>query len=214
MSRGLGSIQLQILVALAQNALAPKMTYLYVISHEGAEPVPAYWDSLRVTLGITPELWDLARSSSARRAARSLVERGLLEVTMFPESSMYVRAGETFDTERWLMYVRLPPVRFDPEVAELEGSTIALHCRGIASALATQWQLAEKEWQSLVDDQPDPQLRERSIAEARKARPVVEDHLRQLDGLPAISPIGWAHVYTRHVAHWAYETERSSGVGP
>jgi len=106
------------------------------------------------------------------------------------------------------------PVRFDPEVAELEGSTIALHCRGIASALATQWQLAEKEWQSLMDDQPDPQLRERSIAEARKARPVVEDHLRQLDGLPAISPIGWPHVYTRHVAHWAYETERSFGVGP
>src|SRR5664279_539421 len=164
MSRGLGSMQREILVELANNALDPRkpgaqniqdayeLTDAYELEDaillEGGDAIPAYWDTLRAILSNQRGDLDLARSSSARPAVRSLFERGLLEVSVLPASTGYVRAGESFGTERWTIYVRLPPMRFDPEVAERKGSIIAQHCRGIADVLATPRQLAVQEWRN------------------------------------------------------------------
>jgi hypothetical protein len=234
MSRGLGSTQREILVELAKNALDPRKpdahdiqdAYVFqdaydtqdeyeiedAILLEGGDAIPAYWATLHTILSKQWGDWDLARSSSARRALRLLYERGLLEVTLLPALTDYVRAGESFGTERWTRYVRLPPLRFDPEVAELRGSVIAQHCRGIADVLATPRQLAWQEWRSdYVAHEPDPQLRERYFAGVRIAERAVAYHLQKLDRLPSISPIGWPHVYTRHVAHWAYEASAVAG---
>lgn len=188
-------MQREILLALAREALVPD-------HHDHDDIGEAHWDgALFDVIG-----WgDLARSSSARRAARSLVARGLLEVKLVPTETDYHLAGESFGTLRLSMNVRLPLMRFDLEVAELQGTSIAEHCRGIAGALATSRQLADQEWRNYVNQEPDPQLSERYRADVRNAERVVAYHLRQLDGFPAISSIGWPHVYTRHVAHWAYE---------
>jgi len=189
-------MQREILLALAQKALV-------LPTHPEHDVIgEAHWDG-----ALFDVIWweDLARSSSARRAARSLVARGLLEAKLVPTETDYHLAGESFRTFRLSMNVRLPLVRFDLEVAELQGTSIAQHCRGIARALATVRQLADQEWRNYVSQEPDPQLSERFEAEVPRAERVVAYHLRQLDGFPAISSIGWPHVYTRHVAHWAYE---------
>jgi hypothetical protein len=189
-------MQREILLSLAQKALVLPTHLQHEVIGE------AHWDgALFDVIG-----WeDLVRSSSARRAARSLVARGLLEAKLVPTETDYHLAGESFGTFRLSMNVRLPLVRFDPEVAELQGTSIAQHCRGITRALATVRQLADQEWRNYVSQEPDPQLSERFEAEVPRAERVVAYHLRQLDGFPAISSIGWPHVYTRHVAHWAYE---------
>jgi hypothetical protein len=194
MSRGLGTVQLEILGRLALDALN-------LAEDTGLDTHPAHWNDLPSVLNIQH---DLARSGSARRAVLTLVARGLLEVTLMPVETAYRRAGEDFYTDRWTTHVRLPPVRFDPQVAQLRGTPVDQHCHGIADALATHRQLAEQ-WDDARHEPDRLLLALRYETGVQETRRVVAYHLRQLDGFPAISPIGWPHVFTRHVAHWAYE---------
>ena len=150
------------------------------------------------------EAWrDSVRSSSGRRAAHRLASRGLLEVRHDWDTTDYhLRAGGYSATERVFLHVRLPQARLDPKVFELAGATVLGHFTGIEASLSEHRELLDNIY--VRGKQPDrfDGMWRRSGEETRR---VVADHRRQLDRMPPIGPVGWAHVYVRWVAHSAAE---------